>query len=219
MAQNNPKPRILIFSTAYYPFVGGAEVAIKEITDRLKLDFDFDLITARLQKDLVSFEKIGAVNVYRLGSGNKTLDKILLPFRGALLSWKLNKTGNYSFMWGMMATFASGAGYIFNIARKIIGKKKIPIILTLQEGDSENHLNYRWGGLIALSWKLALRQTTLLTAISNFLLNRAKKNGFVGESFLVPNGVDVKSFTKEVSIKIKDELKIRLSKKNGDIFL
>ena len=36
--------RILIFSTAYFPFVGGAEVAIKEITGRLGHDFIFDLI-------------------------------------------------------------------------------------------------------------------------------------------------------------------------------
>lgn len=27
--------KVLIFSTAYLPFVGGAELAIKEITDRL----------------------------------------------------------------------------------------------------------------------------------------------------------------------------------------
>jgi len=36
--------RILIFSTAYLPFVGGAEVAVKEITDRLADDFSFVLI-------------------------------------------------------------------------------------------------------------------------------------------------------------------------------
>lgn len=219
MPTNNPKPRILIFSTAYYPFVGGAEVAIKEITDRLRGDFDFDLITTKLQKDLPSFEKVGSVNVYRIGSGRRTLDKILLPWRGAILSSRINRKYHYFCMWGMMATFASGAGYIFNIARKISGNKKIPIILTLQEGDSENHLQYRWAGLIALSWKLALRQTTILTAISNFLLNRASRNGFEGESFLVPNGVDVKAFTKEVPDRIKDELKIKLNKQEGDVFL
>ena len=38
--------RVLIYSTAYYPLVGGAEVAVKELTDRLP-DWDFELITAR----------------------------------------------------------------------------------------------------------------------------------------------------------------------------
>lgn len=213
------RKRILIFSTAYYPFVGGAEVAIKEITDRLKGDFEFDLITAKLQKSLPNFEKVGAVNVYRLGIGNPTFDKIMLPFRGALFSSKLNKTRNYYCMWGMMVTFGSGAGYIYNLFRIVTGKNKIPVVLTLQEGDSENHLQYRWGGLIALSWKIALRQTTILTAISNFLLNRASRNGFDGESYLIPNGVDIKAFTKEIGEKTKNDLKVKLNKKEGDVYL
>ena len=66
---NDQRRRILIFSTAYYPFVGGAEVAVKEITDRLVGSFDFDLITARFEKKLPPVEKVGNVTVYRIGSG------------------------------------------------------------------------------------------------------------------------------------------------------
>ena len=55
--------KILIFSTAYFPFVGGAEVAVKEITDRLASHgttrpvlggdgFSFDMITARMDNKL-----------------------------------------------------------------------------------------------------------------------------------------------------------------------
>lgn len=219
MATQNTKSRILIFSTAYYPFIGGAEVSIKEITDRLSKDLEFDLITAKLQKDLPFYEKIGGVDVYRIGSGNQTMDKLLVPFRGALLAWKLNKKRNYIGLWAVMASFASGAGYIFNIMRIVSGNKKVKMILTLQEGDSENHLKYRWLGLISLSWKLALRQTDYLTAISNFLLNRAQKNGYSGESFLVPNGVDVGLFSREIPLSIQEDLKSKLGKKSGDIFL
>ena len=43
------KKRILIFSLAYYPLVAGAEVAIKEITDRMP-DTDFDMVTLRFSK-------------------------------------------------------------------------------------------------------------------------------------------------------------------------
>jgi len=39
---NKKEKKILIFSTAYYPYVGGAEVAVKEITDRIK-DVEFDM--------------------------------------------------------------------------------------------------------------------------------------------------------------------------------
>ena len=91
--------RILIFSTAYYPFVGGAEVAIKEITDRVSGDFEFDLITAKLQKDLPSAEKVGKVMVYRLGTGKVLWDKIFLPFRGVIKIWKLQKTRKSSVLW------------------------------------------------------------------------------------------------------------------------
>lgn len=211
--------KILIFSTAYYPFVGGAEVAIKEITDRALGDYEFDLITSRLDKNLPAFERVHNVNVYRLGSGNKTLDKLLLPIRGFLLAKKLNYTKNYYCMWGMMVTFGSGAGYLFNLYRKITFQKRIPMVLTLQEGDSEEHLKFKWGGLIALSWRLALMSTDKLTAISNFLLNRALKNGYKGESFLVPNGVDVDIFGKQIGEDEKSEMKLLLGKKEGDVFL
>lgn len=219
MANAKNVKKILIFSTAYSPFVGGAEVAIKEITDRLSNNFEFDLITARLEKNLPRIERVGKVNVYRVGFGNLFFSKLGLPFLGAILALRLNRTENYFCLWGVMVTFGSGAGYIFNILRVLTGKKRIPIILTLQEGDSENHLQYKWAGLINLSWKLALWNTDFLTAISNFLLNRAKKQGFSGESALVPNGVNVSLFSKEFSSKVKEELKIRLNKKPEDIFL
>ena len=36
------KKRVLIFSLAYIPFASGAELAVKEITNRIK-DIDFDI--------------------------------------------------------------------------------------------------------------------------------------------------------------------------------
>ena len=213
------KRRILIFSTAYYPFVGGAEVAIKEITSRLSADFEFDLITARMDKKLPKFERIGVVNVYRVGFGKETLDKLLLPFRGLFWANRLSLRVKYYCLWGVMASYGSGAGYLLNILRRLCGQRKIPMILTLQEGDSEAHLKYRWGGLIALSWKLALAQSDFLTAISNFLLQRAVKNGYKGEKALVPNGVDVGLFTRTIDERVKENLKKNLGKKEDDIFL
>jgi glycosyltransferase involved in cell wall biosynthesis len=211
--------RILIFSTAYLPFIGGAEVAIKEITDRLGRGFEFDLITARLKTDASPVEHIGAVTVYRVGTGKSLTDKLFLPFRGALQGWRLVKTNEYFCMWGVMVTYGSGAGYVLNIARRLTGKKKIPIVLTLQEGDSEAHLRYRWGGLIALSWKLALWNTDVLTGISNFLLHRAENIGYDGPRVLVPNGVDTKIFTKVFPETQKRIMRNILGKKDGTIFL
>ena len=59
------KKRVLIFSLAYIPFVGGAELAVKEITDRID-DTEFDLITFRFDKKWPKFERIGNVNIYRI---------------------------------------------------------------------------------------------------------------------------------------------------------
>ena len=218
MATNNTK-RILIFSTAYYPFLGGAEVAVKEITDRLSNDFEFDLVTAKLHQDLPRVEKIGAITVYRVGFGKMTIDKLLLPFLGLIQAWRLQNRRKYFCLWAVMVSYSSGAGYLFNIVRALSGQTRIPIILNLQEGDSEDHLKYRWGGLIALSWKLAMRQTDFLTALSNFLLNRAKKNGYTGPSLLVPNGADIEVFSRKINSSVKEKLKEEFGKKADDVFL
>jgi glycosyltransferase involved in cell wall biosynthesis len=207
--------RVLIFSTAYYPFVGGAEVAVKEITDRLGQDIEFDLITAKLGPKLDNIQKINAVTVYRVGWGVPILDKLWVPFGGALLALKLKKKKPYDAFWCIMASYSSGAAYISNI----LSQKKTPIILTLQEGDSEEHLRFRWLGLIDLSWRLALTRTTILTAISNYLLERGRQFGFVGGAVLIPNGVNVKKF--EVPHTNREDGRVvlitasRLSVKNG----
>lgn len=181
--------RILIFSTAYLPFVGGAEIAIKELTDRLGKDVEFDLITAKMHSDLSKEEKIGVVTVYRIGIGIKLLDKLILPLAGAIKAWRLNRKISYDYFWGVMVSFATGAAYIANWFQK-----KVPIVLTLQEGDSEKWFRYHWFGLIDLSWHLALARTSHLTAISNYLLNRAKRLGYKGLATLIPNGVDLDKF-------------------------
>ncbi|PJA34135.1 MAG: hypothetical protein CO184_00505 [Candidatus Zambryskibacteria bacterium CG_4_9_14_3_um_filter_40_16] len=211
--------RVLIFSTAYLPLVGGAEIAVKENTDRLGADFEFDMITARFNRRLPSKEKIGTVNVYRLGLGISFLDKMILPFLGALKAYQLDKKNHYLGFWAIMITYASGAAYILNIFRAIFGGRLVPIILTLQEGDSEKHMKYRWAGMIAFSWRVALKRTTFLTSISSYLENRAKSMGYRGPSVIIPNGVDVARFSAEVSEKKKDDLKKKLGKKKDDVFL
>src|SRR3989344_7800256 len=199
----SPK-KILIFSTAYFPLVGGAEVAIKEITDRLP-DIEFSLITAKQHKNFSDVEKIGNVTVYRLGVGNVILDKLLVPYWGAIKAIKLNKSQQYVAFWCVMATFASGAAYIANWFQK-----KVPIIMTLQEGDSENWLRYRWFGLINLSWRLSLARTDILTTISTYLLDRARRLGYTGFSCVIPNGVDFRKFFSNVQHRVLNKERVVL---------
>ena len=74
MTGENKKRKVIIFSTAYLPMVGGAEIAVKEITERLGGDFstqggfDFLIVTARLKRSLSRFERVGEVDVFRVGN-------------------------------------------------------------------------------------------------------------------------------------------------------
>ena len=198
--------RILIFSTAYLPMVGGAEVAIKEITDRLGGEWEFEMITARLDDKLLREEKIGAVLVHRIGFGTQ-FDKLLVPFLGAFKVWQINEVRPVSIFWAVMVSYASGAAYIYNLLKFW---KKIPIVLTLQEGDSEEHIKKRHFGLIGLAWKLALSRSNVVTVISNYLAKRARAFGYKGEIRVIPNGITLAlfgvSFRKPQKLSVRREL-------------
>ena len=206
--------KILLFSTAYLPFVGGAEVSVKEITDRIP-DIEFHMITAKMKRGLPFREKVGNILVYRLGIGVPIIDKLLLPFEGAMFVRHLQKKHEYSAYWCIMATFASGAAYIANFFNKV----KVPVILNLQEGDSESHLTYRWFGLLHLSWKMALKRTSFLTVLSNYLKERALRLGYKGQVEIIPNGVNVYKFEKEISKEGKMEMRKRWGVGEDDVVL
>ncbi len=205
---NNQEPRILVFSMTYLPFVGGAEMAVKEITDRLN-DFNFDLITARLDKKLPKFEKIGNLNVYRVGQG-WILDKYLFPWLAYFKAKKLHQKRNYQIVQAIMAFYAGLAALFF--------KWKYPqvkYLLTMQSGDSDFFIWLRTWFWYPL-YKKIYTKPDYIQAISHFLLARAQKYGYKGEGEIVPNGVDIEKFKKQdnqVIQSLKSELKIRPGEK------
>ena len=74
------KKKILIFSLAYYPkHIGGAEVAIKEITDRLSTDtYEFHMVCNRYDSTLPKHEQVGNIFVHRIGltTSNPTMSDL-----------------------------------------------------------------------------------------------------------------------------------------------
>lgn len=213
--------RILIFSTAYFPFVGGAEVAVKELTDRLQRGYQCDLICARLRSDIPKMEKVGNVTVHRVGIGIPLLDKLWLPFGGTIRALQLHKEKPYDVFWSMMVTYATYAAYSANWFLK----KNVPIVVTLQEGDSDAYLRTKWFGIIHTSWKSMLKRARLVTVISSYLATRAKALG-AKRIVLVPNGVDLKRFSdidaraarKKMGLAQSDQVIVttsRLVEKNG----
>ena len=207
--------RILVFSTAYFPHVGGAEVAIRELALRMQEEYTFDIICARYEKGLPSIEKMEEATVYRVGVGIRPIDKILSPFLGTVLALQLKAKHHYDLYWAMMATYGSGGAYLANL---LTPWSRVPIVLTLQEGDPPEYLRSKHFGLVQLSWKLALMQSTSVSVISNYLGELAREFGYKGEYALVPNGVDGTRF-KNVSADEIQKAKEKLQKKEGETFL
>jgi len=173
--------RILIFSTAYLPLVGGAEIAVKELTDRVET-IQFDMITARLDRKLPKREKIGEINIYRIGIGCPLFDKYFLAFYGHKFAEKLNKENKYNLIWAIMASYGGFAAVFF--------KKRnpaMPFLLTLQEGDDFKYINRRAGPLKNLFKEIFCR-ADYIQAISSYLAKWAKEQGASCPIEVVPNG-------------------------------
>lgn len=193
--------RVLIFSTTYFPLVGGAEVALKELTDRMP-DTEFDLVCAKIQRELPDEEKIGNITVHRVGSGS-ALDKYLLPINGVRKACALGSAEAFSVTWGLMASYGGFASLVYCWVRP-----KTKFLLSLQEGDPLEHYAARAGALNFLH-RMVFKRANGVQAISRFLADWAVKMGFKGTPDVIPNGVDIATFTKPMTLERRAEVRHR----------
>jgi glycosyltransferase involved in cell wall biosynthesis len=221
------KKRILIFSLAYYPkFVGGAEVAIKEITDRCGDDFEFDMITLRLDKSLPKVEKIGNVTIHRIGFAKHNpkaeelvrfpmyLLKVFFPVFAAVKAIMLHHEKKYDALWSMM-TYMGFPAALFKFFNS-----EVPFLLTIQDGDSIEHITGRRRiRVVGPLFREIFKKANAVQAISHFLAGYAKNMGATCPVVVVPNAVDVERFAKEYSKGEIDAIKEKVGKKDGDITL
>jgi len=203
--------KILVFSVAYSPFVGGAEIAVKEITDRIT-DTEFHLVTVNLDGQQKKEEKIGNVHVYRTGPSGM-LGKLLFPFWGLSRALSLQKKHEFDATWAIMANYAGFSALFFKYI-----KPKIPFILTLQEGDPIKYIKRQVWFLYPLFVQI-FRKADRIQAISNYLADFAESMKARVPIFVIPNGVDVSLFSREYSEVGLEDLKSKVGKKPGDIFL
>jgi len=169
---------------------------VKEITDRLVGDFEFDMIT--LRKSAPKFERIGNVNVYRVGFGWRAGDNAILsrfkiykyffPFFAFFKALSLQRKNHYDALWSIMANYAGFGALFFKIC-----KPKIPFILTLQEGDPIDYIKKRVGIFYPL-FKMIFKRADKIQTISNYLADWANSMGATSPIVVIPNGVDVKNF-------------------------
>ena len=190
--------KILIFSLVYYPrFIGGAEGAVKEITGRLSTnDFVFDMVT--LRKSTPKFERLGNVNIYRVGFGWRAGDNALLsrfkiykyffPFFALRKAIALNRKNHYDAVWSIMANYAGFGALFFKLLHP-----KIPFILTLQEGDPIAYIKRRVGIFYPL-FKMIFTRADIIQTISRYLADWARDMGARTSPIVVPNGVDISKF-------------------------
>ena len=216
--------KVLIFSLTYPPFIGGAELAIKEETDRIK-NIQFDMVTLRFDSSLPKFEKIGNVNVYRIGFTKKgakmedlvkyplKLNKFIFPFIAYRQAVKLHKKNKYNAIWAMMAAYAGFGAMFFKLKYS-----NIPYLLTLQEGDPIDYILKKVKFVKPL-FKMIFTKADYLQTISNYLMSWGKDMGFKGKSKVVPNAVDTAHFSKKYSNEELNKFKQELGKDKNDKFL
>lgn len=184
--------RILLLTTSYLPLIGGSEMAIKEVTDRLR-DFEFDLVTACYSQDLPAEEKMGSVHVFRVGNGwnlsRFLLPKNFLPLAIFLKARSLVKSGrDYAGVHVWQASQAGGAAWLLKWFYP-----RLTFMLTLQEGKDLHAQNW----LTRFFRRFIIRRADRATAISQYLadyLLTIKKNLPVR---LIPNGVDLQNFSRQ----------------------
>jgi len=206
--------RILIFSLAYYPrLVGGAEVAVKEITDRISPnEVIFDMVTIN-SGGLPAVEKLGNVCVYRVCKDVGHPSKLLFPFAAYFKALKLHRQNKYDATWSIMANRAGFAALFFKWMNP-----KVPFILTLQEGDPLEYAKQR-SGIVAPLLKYIFRKADRITAISTFLADWAKQMGAKCPITVIPNGIDYEKFSKPVDPSKRAQIRTELAFTDNDIVL
>src|SRR3989338_6526654 len=197
MSEKVKKPVIFVFSTAYLPFIGGAEVAIEQVAKRLGDKYDFLIFTSRMRRDLPKREVRSEGVVVRVGLGTR-FDKFLLLIFGPFCAWRLARSFDLApdrmIWWAMDFSFGAGVAGILKIFYQ-----KIPLIFTIQYGYGDERVAKGRLGLMNLAFRLILLQSDYVTAISNYLLNLCGQYGYIGEEAVIHNGVDLKKFTNQES--------------------
>ncbi|MDP1707449.1 MAG: glycosyltransferase family 4 protein [bacterium] len=207
--------KILIFSLAYYPrFSSGAEVAIKEITDRIAPDdIEFHMITLLFDRHAPREEKIGNVRVYRVGFGGAYLSKILFIPLAVSKALSLHEKLRFDAVWAMMTYMLLPA-----TTARMLGLNA-PLILTLQDGDSYEKVFKRWFILpFTPILDAGFRRAKIVQVISTYLATWPPLRGYKGVVEIIPNGASLQS-SKPIPEEEIAELKRALGKKEEEVFL
>src|SRR3989344_2821524 len=179
------KIRILVFTTAYRPMIGGSEIALEEMVRHLP-DIFFDIVTPRHRRAFPAKEGGSNFCVYRVGLGSgELIDKLAFPCLGSLKAFQLMFKHKYTAIHAYQASYGGGAAWLVKTF-----VPKIKFILTLQEGKGLDKQS--WG--IKFFRNLIIKKTDAITAISGYLAGFAHKVNPKAKLSVIPNGVDTEKF-------------------------
>jgi UDP-glucuronate 4-epimerase len=200
--------RVLIFSKTYDPYIAAAETAVRQITDRLD-HHRYTLITGRFDKKLPRTERIGTVDVVRVGFGNR-FDRYWYPF--ASLRFALSLRERFDLVWTIGASSAGIAAALFTRIRNT------PFLLSLQD-TRERRLRGRYTSFLFPFFAFVYRSADRVVAVSKDVALQAKQFGVRGVQ-VIPNGILIgeckKSYGKEYLAARRAELGF---KKNDVVLL
>ncbi|MDD3531273.1 MAG: glycosyltransferase family 4 protein [Candidatus Pacebacteria bacterium] len=218
--------RILFFSLTYHPFIGGAEVAIKETTDRIDpKEYAFDMITLRFDSNLPNFERVGNIDIFRIGfarPGANTpdfkkfplvLNKYLYPFWALAKAIVLHRRKPYDAVCSVMTSYSSFAALFFKYVFPTV-----PYIVRSDDGDPIDYLKRRVG-LLYPFFERVFTKANYAIAASTYLERFVRSMGYQGPLAIVPNGVNAAHFSQEYLPAELESLKHNLGKKEDDVYL
>jgi len=179
---------ILVFSLAYDPLIGGAEIALQEIVKRLP-QYHFHIVTMRFSSQHPVHEVRDNVSVYRVGmSGIVSVDKGAYLLLAQRVAREIIAAQPIACVWSLMASYAGFVGSV------VAQKHALPFVLTLQEGDSVYDLQKRFA-LVRPWFKKIFTSATHVQAISQYLARFARDMGARCPVTVIPNGVDYAHFS------------------------
>ncbi len=218
--------RILFFSLTYHPFIGGAEIAIKEMTKRIPpSEYTFDMITLRFDSTLPKFERVGNIDIFRIGfarPGAKIADlnkfplvvnKYLYPFWALVAATVLHRRKPYDAVCSVMTSYASFAPLFFKFLFP-----RVLYVVRADDGDPIDYLKRRVGVLYPLFKQVFVKADSAITT-STYLERFVRLMGYRGAPTVIPNGVNTTQFTHAFPQTELNEKRCAISKKEGDIFL
>ncbi len=227
--------KILILSLNYYPkYIGGAEVSIKEIVERLPTDkYEFHMLTLRFDSDLLKEEVIHGIHVHRIGFTKKganigelkntwlKYNKYYFQIFAFLHAFKLHREHKFDALWAMMAHSCAVPAGLFKTFFP-----KVKYLLTLQEGDPPEQIERMakplfWPISSISFWlfKNGFKKADVIQSLSTYLNTWAERMGNKNKKVVIPNAVNFKFFSQEVPPNEIQEVKNEIGIQEGDVWL